>query len=57
MEGISATEWVLRCFDSDGTVGLRMENPKVPNTLLPGVFGAGFSKIDGAGEDLDVCMS
>ena len=50
-------EWDLRCFDSNGTVGLRMENPKVPNTLLTGAFGAGFSKIDGAGEDLDVCVS
>jgi len=56
-EGISATEWVLRCFDRDGAAGLRIENPKVPNTLLLGTFRVGFSKIDGAGEDLDVCVS
>lgn len=54
IEGKSATEWVLRCFGRDGTVGLRIENPKVPNTPL---LRVDFSKIDGAGEDLDVCVS
>lgn len=55
--GISAAEWVLRCFGRDGAVGLRIENPKVPNTLLLGTFRVDFSEIDGAGEDLDVCVS
>lgn len=57
IEGISAAEWILRCFGRDGAVGLRIENPKVPNTLLLGTLGADLSEIDGAGEDLGVCVS
>jgi hypothetical protein len=54
---MSATERVLRCFGRDGAVGLRIENPKVPNTPLLGTFIVDLSDIDGAGEDLDVWVS
>lgn len=57
IDGMSAMERVLRCFGRDDAVGLRIENPKVPNTLLLGTFRAVFSAIDGAGEDLGVCVS
>ena len=54
---MSATERVLRRFGRDDAVGLRMENPKVPNTFLLGIFRVDFSEIDGAGEDLDDWVS
>ena len=57
IEGKSAIEWLLRCFGRDGAAELRIENPKVPNTLLLGTFRVDLSKIDGAGEDLGVCAS
>jgi len=57
IEGMSATERVLRCFGREGVAGLRMENPKVPNIFLFGTFRVDFSEIEGAGEDLDDCVS
>ena len=54
---MSATERVLRCFGRGDAVGLRIENPKVPNIPLLGTFRVDFSETDGAGEDLDVWIS
>ena len=55
--GSSAAEWALLPLGREATVGLRMENPNVSNTLLLGTFEVCLSEIDGAGEESDVCGS